>query len=305
MMFKPGILFYSHTVICKPEPTPKRHRDEIFARLMRHPKIIGAGSATDKAQELVASQNLEDISPITISVNNDHGEMKEYKITLTLSVTINPQTLLQTFRNTNVKTKAPEEDNAVRMMNILMSGYPSKDQGVVIKGATRNKVFWIDTRKQVCDLKGGLECLRGFYSSVRPTAGRMLLNLNVSHGTFFRPGPLCNLVREFEEVFKQDRPIFHRYIKFLRVEVTHLPSREEDGKTVRRRKTIWGCATPDDAKHSPHPSKVPRVGSCANNVQFFEEERDKSGNPTGRGDYISVAAYFKKSMYTLPTLIYF
>ncbi|TFK75842.1 argonaute-like protein [Pluteus cervinus] len=43
----------------------------------------------------------------------------------------------------------------------------------------------------------GLELWRGYFQSVRPSIGKMLINIDISTATMYRPGPLLELCREF------------------------------------------------------------------------------------------------------------
>lgn len=44
---------------------------------------------------------------------------------------------------------------------------------------------------------GGVELWRGYFQSVRPAIGRMLINLDISTGMMYQPGPLIGLCLEF------------------------------------------------------------------------------------------------------------
>ena len=43
----------------------------------------------------------------------------------------------------------------------------------------------------------GLELWRGYFQSVRPAPGRMLINIDISTGTMYKPGQLIDLCLEF------------------------------------------------------------------------------------------------------------
>lgn len=277
----------------------KRVRAEIFKKLLKVPKIAQANAATDGAQELVTTVPLGSLYPITISLgtNGNGNEEKTYSLKLIQGTTINPQQVLTALRNDDIKDQVEGEATAIRVMNIMMGAVPFRDKRVVIKGRERNKIVRVDAGKQSHDLTGGIECLRAYYSSVRFGAGRIYLNLNVNHGAFYNPGPLINLIDGFKRLHGENRSLLHRYVKTLRVMVTHLPKVPDNGDMVFRERTIWGVAQPSDGADSEHPPKVKRTASCATNVEFFEEEKDRHGKPTGKGKYITVADYFKKSTY--------
>lgn len=47
------------------------------------------------------------------------------------------------------------------------------------------------------DIGNGLELWRGYFQSVRPAVGRMLLNVDISTGMMYKPGPLIDLALDF------------------------------------------------------------------------------------------------------------
>lgn len=55
--------------------------------------------------------------------------------------------------------------------------------------------FYIpDGRK---DIGGGIELWRGIFQSVRPTVGRLIVNIDLSTGMFYKEGPLLNLCIDY------------------------------------------------------------------------------------------------------------
>lgn len=298
MFFKPDIVFYSYSVSCRPEAT-KRLRMEVFKKFIKLPAIAKSVPATDGAQELVTLQklDLQKVSPIEISLGGDDAS-KKFTLKLEENTSVNPHVVVNALGDPKAREQLPDEASAIRIINMVMGAVPFSDTRVVVKGAARNKIVRIDNQRQASDLTGGIECLRAFFSSVRFGGTRVLLNLNVNHGAFYKPGPLIDLVTGFMQIYGENRHLFNRYVRYLRVNVIHLPPFEEDGARKPRQKVIIGLANPNDGHDEPNPPKVPRLGSCASNVQFFMEDKDNSGKPTGRGKYISVADYFKMSKYT-------
>lgn len=290
-------VYYIYKIIIKPEKPPKRHQKEIFERLMGSKRVIDADGVTDGAAELVTLKQLKELDDMNMGIggNGNSEGQKAYKVSTKPAGSINHKMLLDAIKNKGISSKVTDEDVAIRVLNILLAGIPQKDPGTVITGKTRNKYFWMDDRKQVASLGGGLECVRGYYSSVRIGTGRLLLNLNVNHSAFFLPGDLSTLVKEFADVFGQDVQLLNRYIRGVRIEVTHLPKdKDANGKESYRQKSIWGLASHRDGARGNHPSKVPRLGATPNEVQFYMEDRDR-----GTGRYVTVTDYFKQRKCTL------
>ncbi|EGO01883.1 hypothetical protein SERLA73DRAFT_177463 [Serpula lacrymans var. lacrymans S7.3] len=53
------------------------------------------------------------------------------------------------------------------------------------------------TNRETKDIGVGLVLWRGYFQSVRPAIGRMLVNVDISTGTMYKPGPLIDLCLEF------------------------------------------------------------------------------------------------------------
>ena len=53
------------------------------------------------------------------------------------------------------------------------------------------------TNQEVKHIGGGIELWRGYFQSIRPGVGRMLLNIDISTGMMYRSGPLIGLALDF------------------------------------------------------------------------------------------------------------
>jgi eukaryotic translation initiation factor 2C len=53
------------------------------------------------------------------------------------------------------------------------------------------------TDRETRDIGGGIVLWRGYFQSVRPAIGRMLINVDISTGAMFAPGPLIQLALAF------------------------------------------------------------------------------------------------------------
>ncbi|KAL0565625.1 hypothetical protein V5O48_016395 [Marasmius crinis-equi] len=61
------------------------------------------------------------------------------------------------------------------------------------------------TPNEVYDLGRGLQLWRGYFQSIRPTIGKIILNLDITTGLFYKPGSLIDLCLEFISSFTGDR----------------------------------------------------------------------------------------------------
>ncbi|KAJ5043482.1 hypothetical protein NUH16_000271 [Penicillium rubens] len=299
MEFKPNIKFHSYRLKIKPEAKKGQQKFILESMFRQYPLFNqGIGVATDGATEIVTTERLpEDRVPFHCSMGDGGGTSKAYtgpwEATLTFENAYSPAEILAYLEDVNHREEVPNEAPSLRVLNILMSAYAYRDPGVVIIGKSRNKFFRIDRGKQSMDINGGLEAIRGYYSSVRLGAGRIFLNLNVSHGAFFRPCLLTQIIDDFAVVHGKDTGLLNRVLKGLKVHVLHLNSRKNgSGENEKPVKTILGVATLKDGCKGHHPPKVSHIAASAKNVEFWMGDEKK-------GQYVTVAEYFKRQ-YNMP-----
>lgn len=318
MELKPTAKFHSYIATISPEPKAKRHLREIWNKVLTHRKIVEVGGACDNATELITVGSLGDIPTLNIQIPEKDNGHKDYIVELKLSSAgiIDHHDVLHALANPRKVSPTDNEPVVVRALNILMAAYPGTQNDVITLGkGNNNKFFWVgDDRKQWARLDDTLQCLRGYYASVRPGANRLFLNLSVNHSAFYKPGKLEDLWNAVPPNYRTDRQLFSRYVRTLRVQCNHLKDPGEKGEkdAVPRVKTIWSLASPEDGKNEPKPPVFKEIklngdtpenrrrafGADAYSVRFYHQEDN---------DYISVADYFQKSMYTAckPFLLHF
>lgn len=167
-------------------------------------------------------------------------------------------------------------------------------------------------RSEIQTLGGGSESLRGYFQSVRPATGGLLLNVNVTHNVFLEPE---SLERLYPKLGTGSRTTLQTKLKNMRIRVTHLEPRfhRTTGREIPRVKILFGLAHPQNGKTDPHPPKVEAFGAGPKDVSFWlsAPELSKSGDakssskakstpsrapgpPLPLNTYISVFDYFKK-----------
>ncbi|KAL1297327.1 hypothetical protein AAFC00_004875 [Neodothiora populina] len=179
----------------------------------------------------------------------------------------------------------------VQLLNVIISKSPSTALNIYRPG---QNVFYPDGHilTRDLDLPGGLRALRGYYSSVRTSTHRILLNLNVTSAAFYKPVALRELIIQFldntsRRWFDRDLTNLEVFLRHLRVETGYLERRDVQGKTirdqsgkpvrVRQKKTILGF------------SYSPRFGS-ARQVHFSHHD---PLNPEAPQRRTSVLDYFR------------
>lgn len=224
-------------------------------------------------------------------------------------------------------------------LNILLSHTARSSTSISTIGDKR--VFDVSPHNPKLDLGAALVALRGYFSSVKIADGRVLSNVSVSYGAFYNPIRLDKLMDVYciacsLEWNPASLKSLEAFVKGLRVEVSHL-SRQENGHTIRKCKTVFGLANQDFDGRSPrganeedssrkqdHPPRFTRsngpqnaswsassgpIGAGPEDVKFFEEStagKPVTGGPdaTPQGRYISVWEYFKKKSISLPWTLF-
>jgi hypothetical protein len=282
------------------EKIPRAHRQFLMDAFLQERRFQGEiGAATDGTTEIVLNQQLDDTSSFRRRIGNTAvaaGDRRPlYQLNLIYQGSLKPAHFMALLRNPKQRGLMENEAMMLRVLNIVMSAYPYKDPGVYISGKGRTKFFRMGPGKEAWNLGGGIEAARGYFSSCRFGTGKILLNLNVNHGSFYKPGPLSTLIKDYISVWGEDRDSIGRYLRGLKVYVTHLPKREDAfGKPEYAIKSIWGVATTHDGKFKGHnPKEAPRVLRLASspiNVHFWLNQEGKPGR------YITVLEYFEKSI---------
>lgn len=112
---------------------------------------------------------------------------KVYKIRLTHVAEINPEVLARFLEGKQ------SHDNtvltAITALNVVIRMEPS------LKYPFNVRSFF--TNRETKDIGGGIELWRGYFQSVRPAVGQMLINVDISTGTMYKPGPLIKLCLDF------------------------------------------------------------------------------------------------------------
>ena len=187
-------------------------------------------------------------------------------------------------------------------MNAILGHFAQSNPRVATFGDNRHYSIERQTR---AELKGGLEVLRRFYKSVRTGTGRLLLNVNVSYGVFFEPGPLHLCYRK---IGIGNKSTLGTKLKGLRVEITHLSGNKskKTGQLVKRIKSVYALTRPGDGSGDPYPPKLELLEQGPKSVQFYIEgpsyqsQPDTQAKPTKESGgatmpvnaYISVFKYF-------------
>ncbi|KAG9231095.1 QDE2 protein [Amylocarpus encephaloides] len=202
----------------------------------------------------------------------------------------------------------------LQVLNILFSHYPRIQEGTITTG--KNRHFSNDRSPENANniriLGGTLESLRGFYSSIRPATGGLILNVNVSHNVFLQPDRLSVIISQLGASNKAN---ILKKLKLVKVNLLHLPPKvnKKTKEEIRRVKTIFNLAHPEDGRKEDHRPDIKVFGAGPKDVKFWissppqatgaEAPAKGKGKGKGKGKtpgpalpdntYISVFDYFK------------
>jgi hypothetical protein len=290
----------------------------VFQLLLERPQF--AQSVSDQKSMVIALQplNIQDGEVIDIVYRAEGQDdplerAVTYHVRFVTPTPIDVGAFINLLTATSTTPAFPQQLETIQALNVLLGHQPQANDGVVSIG--RNRHFSIDRSHQntrnIQILGGGMEALRGYFQSVRPATGGLLLNVNVTHGVFFEPIPLSQLM---PKMGTGNKVTLQKKLKKIRVNVTHLPVKKSKvtNLDIPRVKIIFALATQQDGRGEQHPPQIKEFGAGPKGVKFWLSAPPgaptDSGGKGGKGKspkkpagpappanaYISVYDYFSK-----------
>ena len=284
----PDLILYRYDVQVAPE-AKGRMLAQTVRLLLELPEYMAMRDqiVTDFKSTLICRRRLSDTQAEHQILYRSEGEddaranAKTYRITVQETGTLTVAQLVAFLTSTSVDLAYKDKQPTIQALNIFMGYFSKVSPARATIGS--NKSFPLQNA-EVRDLGAGLMAIRGFFSSVRVAASRILVNLNVTHAPFYKPMPLLGLMREYGQANRQNLWKTGKFLKKLRVKVVHIPDRKNKaGRSIPRIKTIFGLASPDDGRGLAHPPRVKQFGAGAKDVEFFltESSGPPSSTPSG------------------------
>ena len=175
----------------------------------------------------------------------------------------------------------------MRAYNVILGHHAKKASDLAWIG--NKKVYPMNS--SIRDLGRGLIALRGFYSNVIRATSRTLVNVNISHGAFYktnckdrRLNSLHHLMWAYCSRHPKNFEALHRFLRGVRVETTHLKEKHQAYGKIRK---ISGLAVNGDGKGSEYPSRITSSDSFGGNpweVEFFETGFPQSSSKADSSD---------------------
>ncbi|KAI1847612.1 hypothetical protein JX266_006464 [Neoarthrinium moseri] len=215
---------------------------------------------------------------------------------------------------TSSSSTFPIYEDVIDAVGIVLGQTPRAKDTIASLGSSRH--FPMNLKSEVHDLgyPGFNTIVRGYFQSVRPATGRLLLNANVSHGVFRYSGSVIELMTRFADANHQirdnDLKQLHKVLGRLRGKVQILADRGQgDPKPSKKGKAsshkgqakppgvarikesvICGLATPGDGDKKSK-TKVMRFGARPHEVSFVINDNAPPGLEVGKT--YTVAQYFQ------------
>lgn len=298
------------------KPTGRKARQIVSLLIDEHFGQAKRNIASDYRSTLIANANLleGDQAQYDVRYRDEHddeypADAKVYRVTIQFTGRLNPSDLLAYLTSTNPAAAYGAKPDTVQALNIVLGHEPKTSRDIASVGA--NKHYAIGNLKEDYDLTAGLVALRGYFVSVRAATARLLVNVQVKYVACYQQGSLRALIDQYGT---RDMHGLGRFLKKLRVEVTHITRKNKKGQKVPRFKTITHLATTADGASMHMRPKVSRFGAGPTEVQFFLDApgqpstgQSSSATPKGKGGkkpakagppppgrYISVAEFFKQ-----------
>jgi eukaryotic translation initiation factor 2C len=297
-------VLYRYSIAFQPDnelPKPKKKR--LVELLLKTAPFAGLPVASDWAQILVspkkvpmtetrASYKLEwypaDGEPLPAPTANDSDRVKQArrKNSHTALVedigTVSVGDLLRDLAQP--ESNYPLKLETIQALNVIMAYGPGSDKNMATAGGNKFYPFGSHPQVQAVPLGGGLDALRGYFTSVRTSVNRILVNVNVATGAFYKSGPLLDVLRDVgggppQNDYQQRK--LATFVRKLRFETNYIPELEKGGKP---KKDAKGKVI---TKRKVHViGDLSRHGQNATNVKFGEVD----GNGTVR--QVTVQQYF-------------
>lgn len=258
----PKMDLYRYALSFQPDnEIPKARKHRLVEMLLRTPPFQGLPIASDWAQILVSPKKIPiggNVAQYVLEWYPADGEppaapSPEDTDRVNAARTRNTHTaLISELGTVSLKdliddvsrpsSNYPLKLETIQALNVLMTYGPSSESRIATAGGNKFYPFGSHPQMEYAELGFGLQALRGYFTSVRTSVSRLLVNVNVATGAFYKPGPLLVVMREFGGGQLPSNDYQYRklaaFVRLLKFETNYLPDRKAKGKTKRKQHVI-------------------------------------------------------------------
>ncbi|KAL8687809.1 MAG: hypothetical protein Q9224_005045 [Gallowayella concinna] len=262
---------------------------QAFRLMLEHPQFQSHKNdmVTDYKKQLLSAVELsrQAIQPIQFRYRaEDEDDVRLSAPLLKFDIkpagTLTVGNLLDHLTSANT-SKALNQQDVLQGLNIFLRHYTKQSPDHITIGSSSFPLRPTDTDR--VGLQGGLQAIRGFFSSVRVATSRILVNVNVVHAPFYDAIRLDLSMKAFQATNGKDPYKLQAFLKRVRVEVPHLKARKiVAGRAMPRVKTILALATKQDglvnglpSSNTSLPPKVVEFGAGPKGVKFWISDDQK------------------------------
>lgn len=292
---------YRYSVAFQPDETPKPKKKRLIQLLLQQPPFKGIASASDYAQVIITTKKINlpngrqafsiewyasDGEPLPAPTNNepegraDARRRNTRRLLVEQLGTVSIAELVKDISFQGGGGYYPLRLETIQALNIIISQAPNTTTGIVPAGQNKYFPFHGHVEAVVHDLGQGLEALRGYFSSVRTGVQRILVNVNVATGAFYKHGKLLDLMNNFG---RSDHSRVAAFVRKLRIETCYIREMDANGKPKKGK----GGPVLIRKVHTISDLSPPNKNSA--NLTF------KWTNPSGRDETISIQNYFLRA----------
>ena len=227
-------------------PERSRKRRQALTLLFQHPdfRSMGDGVATDYGSIIITSNALrldDDGTKDYIVIYREIEDREPAANPISYTFKLSYGGLVPTTELLRYLASTPSDpsdftgkDDAIQALNIIVARTPNFNPGVFQSG--NNKFFHYPTDPNTyVTLGGGLIAVRGYYSSVRTSTLRTLLNVNAQTSPFY---PAINVSDLINQHGRDDWLALEQFLHLLLVKTKYM--KHEDGTEAVKVKTIEG-----------------------------------------------------------------
>lgn len=300
----PNAALYRYTVAFSDDKLPKPKKRRLIELLVKEEPFAKHKVASDGAQILVTTdkitleKNRQEFSlewyprdgeplPPPDSDDTKRKEVRKKNTHKLLVEEMSTVSLAEMLKDLAQSTSTyPLKLETIQALNVIMAHGPSSDSNVTTAGGNKFYPFGNHPQLQIADLGSGLQALRGYFSSVRTSVNRILVNVNVATGAFYKPGPLLGLMQEVTggpppaNDFAQRR--LTAFFRKLRFETNYILDTDKKGKVK------MGPKGPLTKRKVHSIGDLSPYGKNATNITFSEVDVN------GKVTKVSVNDYFKR-----------